>query len=76
MTVHWSRQGRPKKSTGNLDPSNKERVLEILFRYADEHQATLVTVTHDRELLPRFERVLDFRELCAPAPAPAGEVRA
>ncbi|MCZ6573037.1 MAG: ABC transporter ATP-binding protein [Planctomycetota bacterium] len=62
--------------TGNLDPSNKERVLDILFRYADEHEATLVMVTHDRDLLPRFERVLDFDELCTPAPAPAQEARA
>ena len=33
--------------TGNLEPSNKGRVLEILLSYARGAGATLVTVTHD-----------------------------
>jgi len=49
--------------TGNLDPANKGRVLDILMDYAQEHAATLVTVTHDHDLLPRFGRVIDFRTL-------------
>ncbi len=49
--------------TGNLDPANKDKVLGILLDYAAEHGATLVTVTHDSDLLARFERVIDFREL-------------
>ena len=49
--------------TGNLDPSNKDRVLDILFNFIEEHGTTLVAVTHDHELLPRFGRVIDFREL-------------
>lgn len=48
--------------TGNLDPTNKDRVLDILMEYVDRHEATLVTVTHDHDLLPRFERVVDFRQ--------------
>lgn len=48
--------------TGNLDPTNKDRVLDILFDYCDRHQATLITVTHDHDLLPRFERVIDFKQ--------------
>ncbi len=47
--------------TGNLDPANKNRVLDILINYADEHAATLLMVTHDRDLLGRFERVIDFK---------------
>jgi ABC-type lipoprotein export system ATPase subunit len=47
--------------TGNLDPANKDRVLDILFEYADESGATLLTVTHDRDLLGRFGRVIDFK---------------
>jgi putative ABC transport system ATP-binding protein len=31
-----------------------------LFRAVDEHGATLLAVTHDHELLPRFDRVVDF----------------
>ncbi len=48
--------------TGNLDPSNKGRVLDILFDYAERSGATLVTVTHDLDLMDRFSRVVDFRQ--------------
>jgi len=48
--------------TGNLDPTNKDRVLELFLESAAASGATLVTVTHDHDLLPRFERVIDFRE--------------
>ena len=41
--------------TGNLDPANKGRVLDILFDYASESGTTLVTVTHDHDLLERFD---------------------
>jgi len=47
--------------TGNLDPVNAARVLDILFGFAERSGSTLVTVTHDHELLPRFERVVDFK---------------
>ncbi len=48
--------------TGNLDPGNKGRVLDILFDYAERSGATLVTVTHDLDLVDRFSRVVDFRQ--------------
>jgi ABC-type lipoprotein export system ATPase subunit len=51
--------------TGNLDPGNKDRVLDILFDYAARTGATLVTVTHDHDLLDRFARVIDFRQFHA-----------
>lgn len=47
--------------TGNLDPANKDRVMDILTDYAEQHGATLLTVTHDHDLLPRFGRVIDFK---------------
>ncbi len=47
--------------TGNLDPANKEHVLDILFDYVRRNQTTLLTVTHDHELLPRFDETVDFR---------------
>ncbi len=50
------------EATGNLDPENKMRILELLFDSVTEHGATLVAVTHDHELLPRFDRVIDFRD--------------
>ena len=49
--------------TGNLDPSNKRLVVDLLLEYAQNSGATLVTVTHDRELLSHFERVLDFQQV-------------
>ena len=48
--------------TGNLDPANKGRVLDILFEYARDTGATLVTVTHDHDRLERFDRVIDFSD--------------
>ncbi len=47
--------------TGNLDPESKERVLDILFACARRTGATLVAVTHDHDVLPRFDRVVDFK---------------
>ncbi len=47
--------------TGNLDPANRDRVLDFLFDYATNAGATLVTVTHDHDLLGRFERVIDMK---------------
>jgi ABC-type lipoprotein export system ATPase subunit len=48
--------------TGNLDPTNKGRVLDILFEYAEKNNTTMLTVTHDHDLLSRFDRVIDFKE--------------
>jgi putative ABC transport system ATP-binding protein len=46
--------------TGNLDPKNKDRILDQLFQQAESAEATLVMVTHDHALLDRFDRVVDF----------------
>lgn len=48
--------------TGNLDPANKGHVLDILLDYCRSADATLVTVTHDHDILGRFDRVIDFRD--------------
>ncbi len=53
--------------TGNLDPANKFRVLDILRDYAAERDATLLTVTHDHDLLGRFSRVIDFKSFGGPS---------
>ncbi|MFV1994858.1 MAG: ATP-binding cassette domain-containing protein, partial [Verrucomicrobiales bacterium] len=55
--------------TGNLDPANKGAILETLLDYSRNSGATLLVATHDHELLPRFQRVIDFRELTS-SPAP------
>jgi len=51
--------------TGNLDPANTDRVLDILFDYANREVATLVTVTHDHDLIDRFSTVIDFKQFHA-----------
>jgi len=53
------------EATGNLDPPNKGRILDLLFDSVADHGATLLAVTHDHELLPRFDRVVDFADFQA-----------
>jgi len=48
--------------TGNLDPDNRDHVMDTLWRYSDETGAPLVVVTHDHELLGRFDRAVDVEE--------------
>ena len=48
------------EATGNLDPESKVRILDLLFDQASEAGAAVLAVTHDHELLPKFERVIDF----------------
>ena len=48
--------------TGNLDPANKTRIMNLLIDQAEENEATLIVVTHDQSLLDRFERVIDVSE--------------
>jgi putative ABC transport system ATP-binding protein len=51
------------EATGNLDPENKGVILDLLFARAAEAGATVLAVTHDHDLLPRFDRVIDFASL-------------
>ena len=50
------------EATGNLDPVNKQRIMKILFGYLKEHKATLITVTHDHELLNLFDETIDLKQ--------------
>lgn len=51
--------------TGNLDAANRDHVMDLLFEFARRERAPLVVVTHDHELLPRFDRTIDIREVAA-----------
>ena len=51
------------EATGNLDPDNKQHILDLLFEAVDSGETALLAVTHDHELLPRFDRVVDFASL-------------
>ena len=66
------------EATGNLDPANKHRILDILFDYVKTQQATLIAVTHDHELLDRFDRVVDLKQamVFTPTSTTGAEVQA
>ena len=48
--------------TGNLDSKNSAHVMELLLRLREEHAATLVMVTHDRELANHAARVVRIKD--------------
>ena len=45
--------------TGNLDPKNKQRVLDLMLESASQRGVTVVMVTHDHALLDHFETVYE-----------------
>jgi ABC-type lipoprotein export system ATPase subunit len=53
--------------TGNLDPSAKEKVVELLFQQTAHTGATLLMVTHDTEIAARFPRVINCRDFAQEA---------
>jgi putative ABC transport system ATP-binding protein len=51
--------------TGNLDPSAKQQVVNLLFQQVERTGATLLMVTHDTEIAARFPRVVNCRDFAA-----------
>ncbi|MCB1206716.1 MAG: ATP-binding cassette domain-containing protein, partial [Verrucomicrobiae bacterium] len=49
--------------TGNLDPDNQDRIVELLLEEARRLGAVVLMITHDPVLLPRFDRVVDVLAL-------------
>lgn len=48
--------------TGNLDETNGQAIIDLLFALRDRHGATLVLVTHAPELAKRCDRVVNLRD--------------
>lgn len=48
--------------TGNLDATNGEAIMNLLFDLRDRHGSTLILVTHSRELAGRCDRVIRLRD--------------
>lgn len=46
--------------TANLDPDNRDRILDMLFEYCSNQQASLVMITHDPDVLERFDQTIDI----------------
>lgn len=58
--------------TGNLDPVTSEQIMNLLLTTCrtdsdNDTKVTLVMVTHDHSLLPRFDRTVDFRTFLKPS---------
>lgn len=53
--------------TGNLDPANKKHVIETLFDCVLKTNATLLAVTHDTNIVDRFDDLLDFDKFQHPS---------
>jgi len=56
--------------TGNLDPVNRDHVIDALLDYGRTTGAPVIVVTHDHELLPRFDRTIDVTALISPQEQP------
>ena len=48
--------------TGNLDEATGAQIMDLLFGLGERHGATLVMVTHARDLAARCDRVLRLRD--------------
>jgi len=48
--------------TGNLDPANAERVLQLFFDLQKARQTSVVMVTHDPNIARRAQRMLKIEE--------------
>ncbi len=53
------------EATGNLDPENKELILDLLMKELALSGGTLLAITHDHALIDRFDRTIDFNEIAA-----------
>ncbi|MEO1639780.1 MAG: ABC transporter ATP-binding protein [Pseudomonadota bacterium] len=54
--------------TGNLDETNGQAIIDLLFGLRDRHGATLIMVTHSGELANRCDRVVRLRNGRVDAP--------
>lgn len=48
--------------TGNLDPRNAEKVLQLFFDLQKQSQTSVVMVTHDMNIAKRAQRVLTLQD--------------
>ncbi len=60
--------GRPKlvladEPTGNLDATRSREALALIRDACRENEAALLLVSHDQEVLSRFEHLADFHQM-------------
>ncbi|MEM9480490.1 MAG: ABC transporter ATP-binding protein [Verrucomicrobiota bacterium] len=49
--------------TGNLDPTNKRKVLDLMIEFTKAKDRALIVATHDVDLLDAFDEVVQFESL-------------
>lgn len=54
--------------TSNLDEENQDRALDLLLAQTRNAQACLLAVSHAQEVLKRFDRIEDLRDLLSVEP--------
>jgi ABC-type lipoprotein export system ATPase subunit len=53
--------------TGNLDAAHAQEAIELIRETCRENNAALLLVSHDREVLQRFEGVVEFETINRPS---------
>ena len=48
--------------TGNLDSSNSESMMDLLFNYTKKSKTSLVMVTHDNSIAERCDRIIEIKD--------------
>lgn len=48
--------------TGSLDRATGERVLKLLLDLVDEHNTTIIIITHDETIASRMDRVFEIKD--------------
>ncbi len=48
--------------TGNLDSTNSESMIDLLFDYTKRSQTSLVIVTHENSIAERCDRIIELRD--------------
>ncbi|MFN9914543.1 MAG: ATP-binding cassette domain-containing protein, partial [Pirellulaceae bacterium] len=59
--------------TGNLDSAHGEQVIGLIRSLVDEHQQTVMLVTHDTQIAQRADRVLVLLDGSLQFDGPAAE---
>ena len=48
--------------TGNLDSTNSESMMDLLFEYTKKSKTSLVMVTHDDSVASRCDRIIEIKD--------------
>lgn len=49
--------------TANLDAKNSENVIELTKKICNEKNISLILVSHDKDVIAKFDRVMSFEEM-------------